>query len=117
MKYLSGYITAAIFGSLTWVLMEFGERFSIVVDMVYPYVIRTLQSFLANWTGSVDFCLWQLLAAVLLVILLASVVLMIILKWNPIQWFGWVLAGASLIFLLHTGVWGLSGSPRWPDAC
>ena len=108
MKYLSGYITAAIFGTLTWVLTKFGERFSVVVDMVYPYVIRTLQNFLAEWTGSVDFCLWQLLAAAAFVIVLASIVLMIVLKWNPIQWFGWVLAGVSVIFLLHTGLYGLN---------
>ena len=108
MKYLSGYITAAVFGTLSWVLMEFGERFSVVVDMVYPYVIRTLQSFLADWTGSVDFCLWQVLAAALFVILLTSIVLMIILKWNPIRWFGWVLACGSVIFLLHTAIFGLN---------
>ena len=108
MKYLSGYITAAIFSALSWVLMEFGERFSVVVDMVYPYVIRTMQSFLADWTGTVDFCLWQVLAAVLFVILLTTVVLMIVLKWNPIRWFGWVLAGFSVIFLLHTAFFGLN---------
>ena len=33
---------------------------------------------------------------------------MVILKWNPIQWFGWVLAGASCLFLLHTGLYGLN---------
>ena len=108
MKYLSGYITAAVFGALSWVLMEFGERFTVVVDMVYPYVIRTLQSFLADWTGTVDFCLWQVLAAVLFVLLLTSVVLMIVMKWNPIRWFGWVLACGSVIFLLHTAVFGLN---------
>ena len=108
MKYLSGYITAAIFGTLSWVLMEFGQRFSVVVDMVYPYVIRTMQSFLADWAGSVDFCLWQVLAAAIFVILLTTVVLMIVLKWNPIRWFGWVLAGFSVIFLLHTAFFGLN---------
>ncbi len=108
MKYLSGYITAAIFGALSWVLMQFGERFSVVVDMVYPYVIRTMQSYLADWTSSVDFCLWQLLLAAIIVIVLATVVLMIVLKWNPIQWFGWVLAGASMIFMLHTAFFGLN---------
>ena len=108
MKYLSGYITAAVFGALSWVLMEFGERFSVVVDMVYPYVIRTMQAFLADWTGTVDFCLWQVLAAVLFVIILTTVVLMIVLKWNPIRWFGWVLACFSLIFTLHTALWGLN---------
>ena len=48
MKYLGGYITAGIFGVITWVLMQFGERFSNLVDMVYPYVIRTLQGMLAQ---------------------------------------------------------------------
>ena len=108
MKYLSGYITAAIFSALTWVLMKFGERFSVVVDMVYPYVVRTSQGMLADWTATVDFCLWQLLAAALLVIFLTSVVLMIIRKWNVIQWFGWVLAVLSVIFLLNTGFYGLN---------
>ena len=108
LKYLGGYLVAAIFGSITWVLMEFGERFTVIVDMVYPYVIRTLQGFLAQWTGSVDFCVWQLLAVVLGVIVLASIVLMIVFKWNPIQWFGWVCAGGTLIFLLHTGFFGLN---------
>ena len=65
MKYLGGYITAAILGAITWVLMQFGERFTNLVDMVYPYVIRTLQSFLAQWSSGVDFLIWQLLAIVL----------------------------------------------------
>ena len=108
MKYLSGYITAAIFSALSWVLMEFGERFSVVVDMVYPYVIRTMQSYLAAWSGSVDFCLWQVLAAAAFVILLTSLVLMIVLRWNPIRWFGWVLACGSFVFLLHTAFFGLN---------
>ena len=88
MKYLSGYVTAAVLGALSWVLAQFGQRFSVVVDMVYPYVIRTLQSFLADWTLTVDFCLWQVLAAVLFILLLTTVVLMIVLKWNPVRWFG-----------------------------
>ena len=108
MKYLSGYITAAIFGALSWVLMQFGERFSVLVDMIYPYVIRNSQGILAQWTASIDFCLWQLLLMALVVILLTTVVLMIILKWNPIRWLGWVLAGVSFIFMIHTGVYGLN---------
>ena len=48
MKYWFGYLTAAIFGAITWVLMRFGERFSTLVDMVYPYVIRTSESILAQ---------------------------------------------------------------------
>ena len=108
MKYWGGYITAAVFGAITWVLMQFGQRFSTLIDMVYPYVIRTLQGFLAEWTGGVDFLVWQLLAVVLLVIILATLVLMIVLKWNPIRWAGWVLAVFSCVYMLHTAVWGLN---------
>ena len=108
MKYLRGYLTAGIFGAITWVLMAYGQRFSTLVDMVYPYVTRNLQDILAQWSSQVDFCLWQLLAVALGVLLLCSVVLMIVLKWNVVQWLGWVLAVFSCIYTLHTAAFGLS---------
>ena len=108
MKYWFGYLTAGIFGAIAWVLMQFGERFSTLVDMVYPYVIRTLQSILADWSSVIDFPLWQLLAVMLGVLVLASIVLMIVLKWNPVQWLGWVLAVFAGIYMLHTALWGLN---------
>ena len=108
MKYLRGYLAAAIFGAITWILTRYGEKFSALVDMIYPYVIRTLQNTLAQWSSQVDFCLWQLLAVVLGVLVLASIVLMIILKWNPVSWFGWVLAAGCGIYMLHTLVFGLN---------
>ena len=108
MKYLRGYLAAAIFGAITWILTRYGEQFSTLVDMIYPYVIRTLQTTLAQWSGQVDFCLWQLLALVLGVIVLASIVLMILFKWNPISWFGWVLAAGCGIYMLHMLVFGLN---------
>lgn len=108
LKYWFGYLTAAIFGAITWVLMRFGERFSTLVDMVYPYVIRTSESILAQWASGVDFPIWQLLAVALGALILASIVLMIVLKWNPIQWGGWVLAFFAGIYMLHTMLWGLN---------
>ena len=108
MKYWFGYLTAAIFGAITWVLMRFGERFSTLVDMVYPYVIRTSESILAQWASGADFPVWQLLAVALGALILASIVLMIVLKWNPIQWGGWVLAFFAGIYMLHTMLWGLN---------
>ncbi len=108
MKYWGGYLTAAVFGAITWVLMQFGERFSVLVDMVYPYVIRTMQMFLAEWSGGVDFLLWQFLAVALAVVILASLVVVLALKRNPITWGGWVLAGLSFIYMLHTLLWGLN---------
>ncbi|MBP3684942.1 MAG: DUF3810 domain-containing protein [Oscillospiraceae bacterium] len=108
MKYWFGYLVAAIFGGITWVLMQFGERFAPLVDMIYPYVIRTLQGILAEWTSVVDYPVWQLLTVVLGVILLASAVVMIVLKWNPIQWGGWVVAVFAFLYMMHTIVWGLN---------
>ena len=108
MKYWFGYLTAGIFAAITWVLSQFGQRYAELVDMVYPYVVRTLQDILANWTAQISYPVWQLLAVVLGVLILASAVLMIILKWNPIQWFGWVLAVFSGIYLLHMAMWGMN---------
>ena len=108
MKYWSGYLTAFIFAAITWALMQFGQAFTGIVDMVYPYVIRTLQNMLAQWSGSVDFVVWQAAVMVLVILGLASAVLMIVLKWNPIQWFGWVLAAASSLYMLYTLVFGLN---------
>ncbi len=108
MKYWFGYLTAGIFAAITWVLMGFGKQFSTLVDMIYPYVTRTLQGILAEWSSQVDFPLWQLLAVALGVLILASLVLMIVLKWNPIQWLGWVAAVFAGIYLCHTLVWGLN---------
>jgi len=108
LKYLGGYITAGILGAITWVLMRFGEQFSSLVDMVYPYVIRTLQDILAQWSSSVDFLIWQLLAIVLVVVLLAALVLVIVFKRSIISWAGWVLAVLTGIYMLHTLAYGLN---------
>ena len=59
MKYWRGYLTAFIFAAITWALMQFGQNFTTLIDMVYPYVIRTLQNMLAQWSSSVDFVVWQ----------------------------------------------------------
>lgn len=108
MKYYRGYLVAGIFVALTWLLMQLGERLSQLIDMVYPYVTRTLQTFLAEWSSSVDFLIWQVLAVVIIVIVLATVVLMVLLRWNFFQWLGWVLSAVSIVFFLHTGVYGLN---------
>lgn len=108
MKYWFGYLTAAIFGAITYVLLKFGDRFSSLVDMVYPYVIRTWEGMLAQWSSAVSFPVWQLLAVALGALILCSFVLMVIFKWNPIQWLGWVAAVFAGIYMLHTLLWGLN---------
>ena len=108
MKYWFGYLTAGIFAAITWVLLQFGQKFTNLVDMVYPYVIRNVQNYLAQWTSIVEYPVWQMLTVVLIVLILASLVLVIILKRNLIQWAGWVAAVFAGLFMFHTLIWGLS---------
>ena len=108
MKYWTGYLTAGIIGTITWALMRLAENFGELVDMVYPYVTRTVQGFLAQWSAPVSFCLWQMAAVLLGVLVIAAIVVIIVMKWNPIRWLGWGLAAASVFYLLHTLVFGLN---------
>ena len=108
MKYWRGYLTAAVLAAITWALIEMGKKFTTLVDLVYPYVTRTIQNLLTPWTGTVDFCVWQVALVVFGVILLATIVLMILLRWNFFQWLGWVLTAAACLFFLHTGIYGLN---------
>ena len=108
MKHLRGYLTAAVFAGITYVLSLYGKQFSALIDMVYPYVIRTLEATLAQWSSQVDFLLWQFLAVALGVVLIACLVVVIVTKKSVISWFGWVLAAASFVFMLHTLVYGMN---------
>ncbi len=108
MKYWRGYIVAVALALLTWGLTEFAAAHGELVDMIYPYMSRLIQDFLAQWTAGVSACLWQVLAILLVVGLLASIVAMILLKWNFVQWLGWVLSGVALLWTLHTGMYGLN---------
>ncbi|MBQ8237801.1 MAG: DUF3810 domain-containing protein [Oscillospiraceae bacterium] len=108
MKYWAGYLTALILGVITWALGQLAERYTVLVDMVYPYVDRTIQDALAAWSGSVEFCLWQLAVLLIIIVAIAALVLIITLHWNPVRLVGWVAAGISLLVLLHTVVYGLN---------
>lgn len=108
MKYWWGYVTAGIFAAITWALMQLGTKFTTLVDMIYPYVTRTAQTMLAQWSGSVDFVLWQVAVLLLGVVALAVVVLMVVLRGNPIRWLGWGLAVVSAVFMCNTLVYGLN---------
>ena len=108
MKYWFGYLVAAIIAGFTWVLQQFGSRYSTLVDMVYPYVVRTMEDFLAGWSGQVDFLLWQFLAVVLGVIVLASLVVVVATRRSLIGWGGWMLSIAAAVYMLHTLMWGLN---------
>lgn len=108
MKYWRGYLVAALVGAFCWGLIEFAQSHWLLVDMIYPYMTRMVQDYLANWSAGVPFCLWQLILITMGVAGLATVVMMILWKWNPIQWFGWVLAAASIVVFLNVAICGLN---------
>ena len=108
MKYWAGFLTAGIIGAITWALQRLAENFQELMDMVYPYMTRNILGFLAEWSSGVSFCLWQAAALVLGIGVIASIVLMLVMKWNPVQWLGWVLTAAAAVYFLNTLVFGLN---------
>lgn len=108
MKNLRGYLAAAICAGITYILSQYGKTYSELVDMVYPYVIRTLEETLAQWSSQADFLIWQFLAVALLAVIIATLVLTIVMKKSVFHWFGWVLAAGSFIFMVHTAVYGMN---------
>ena len=107
MKYWRGYLIAGFLAIATWALAQFAAGHIQLMDMVYPYMIRMLLPEVTLWSSGVDFCLWQVLLLVVIAGIVASIVLMFVLRWNPIQWFGWVLAVTCLFTFLNTGIFGL----------
>lgn len=99
---------AGIIAAITIGLQQLAKRYTMLIDMFYPYLTRTVQSFLATWSGGVDFTIWQTLAVLAIVALLVVIVLSIVFKWNFFQWVGWVLTAVSLVWMLHTGIYGLN---------
>ena len=108
MKYWKGYLTAAIFLACGWALTAFAKGHTVLMDMIYPYVTRMAQGFLSTWSGGVEFCLWQALLIAIVALVLVTVVLMLLFKWNPIQWAGWVCAAVAILVFLNTCLFGLN---------
>ena len=108
MKYWKGYLTAAIFLACGWAMTAFAKGHTVLMDMIYPYVTRMAQGFLATWSGGVDFCLWQVLIYVAIGLVLFSAVLMLLFKWNPIRWAGWICASVAIVIFLNTCLFGLN---------
>ena len=108
MKYWSGNLTAAILGAFTWVLLQMGQKYTTLVDMVYPYVTRSVQTFLTAWTAPFDFLVWQTAVIFLAIALIAALVLVFIFKARVIRWLGWAAAAVAAVILLNTGIYGLN---------
>ena len=108
MKYWRGFLVALIFGVITWGLNAFAAGHTALVDMVYPYMTRMIVGSLADWSSGTTASLWQALLMLLIAGGIASIVLMIVLRWNPIQWLGWVLAVVFCVNMCSTLIFGLN---------
>ena len=108
MKYWRGYLVAVVFAVFSWALSQFAAAHGKLLDMAYPYMSRVLQSGLADWSGGMEFCVWQVLFLFGILALLAGIVLMVALRWNPVQMLGWVLATVSIVNCLSNGLYGLN---------
>lgn len=108
LKYWRGYLVALIFAVFSWALSQFAAAHGELLDMTYPYMTRVLQSGLADWSGGMEFCVWQVLFLFGILALLAGIVLMVALRWNPVQMFGWVLAVVAIVNFLSNGLYGMN---------
>lgn len=108
LKYWRGYLIAGIITLFSWGLTAFAKTHVDLIDMVYPYIDRIIMDYLAAWSADFAGCLWQTLLIFGVVLFVASIVLMFVLRWNPVQWFGWVLAIFYGVSFLNTGVYGLN---------
>ena len=108
MKYWRGYLVAAILTAISVGLILFAKAHESLVDMIYPYMTRVFVTTLAEWSSSVPYCLFTVLAAIVVVALIVTVILMLLLRWNVVQWFGWVLAVLSALATCHIVTFGLN---------
>ena len=108
MKYWRGYLVAAILAAISFGLIAFAKAHEALVDMIYPYMTRVFITTLAQWSGSVSYCIFTVLAAIVVVALVVSIILMLLLRWNFVQWLGWILAVVMGLGTCHTVVYGLN---------
>lgn len=102
MKYWRGYLAAAIFAAIAWGFVNFAKSHPVLIDLVYPYLTRIYTSSVTGWAAGTATCIWQILILFGVVAIIASGVLMVMLKWNVVQWLGWVLAAVVGVNMITT---------------
>lgn len=108
MKYWRGYLVAAIIAACTWGLQQFSAAHSVLVDMVYPYVTRMVQTYLAEANGGFGFLLWRLLLFAGIIGAIVWIVFAVIRRWSIVRILGWILAVVSAVWFISVGMYGLN---------
>lgn len=108
MKNWRGYLAAVIFAAITWGFVHFAQTHPVMIDMVYPYLTRVYSSSVATWASGTAACIWQVLLILFIAAIIASGILMVILRWKLVQWLGWVLAAVMGVSMLTTVSYSLN---------
>lgn len=108
MKYWRGFLVAFIFAAIGWGLTWFAAAHGALVDMIYPYMTRLIIGSLADWSSGIAGCLWQTLLLLMVLGGIGGIVAMILLRRNPVQLIGWILAAVCCISTLSTLLYGLN---------
>lgn len=108
MKNWRGYLVAVIFAAIAWGFVHFARTHPVMIDMVYPYLTRIYSSSVATWASGTAACIWQVLLILFIAAIIASGILMVILRWKLVQWLGWVLAAVMGVSMLTTVSYSLN---------
>ena len=104
-------MVAVITAAIAIALISYAKTYSVLVDMVYPYVTRLVVTELSGYTGGIGLCIWQFLLFVIVAVILGTLVYMIIRKrglGSYVRWLGWVLAVVCFLFMFNTVIYGLN---------
>lgn len=108
MKYWRGFLVAFIFAAIGWAASWFASGHTALVDMIYPYMTRLVIGSLTDWSAAVSGCLWQKWVLIFVIVSIAGLIAMILLRRNPIQLLGWILAVVCAAGMGNTLLFGLN---------
>lgn len=108
MKYWRGFLVAFIFAAIGWALTWFAAGHTALVDMIYPYVTRLILGSLTDWSAGAAGCLWQNWVLIFVIASIAGLVAVLLLRRNPIQLIGWILAVVCAAGMCNTLLFGLN---------
>ncbi len=110
MKQLRGFLVAGILGAITLALTQFAKNHWVLIDMVYPYISRMIQTYLSG-RHSGGGQLWQTGLVIIVLALIAGAVYLVLRKKKIMTWVncvGWLLAGVMTVNLFSVGIYGLN---------
>ena len=108
MKYWRGFLVAFIFAAIGWALTWFAAGHATLVDMIYPYITRLILGSMTDWSAGFAGCLWQNAVVIFVIASIVGLAAVLLLRRNPIQLIGWILAVVCAANTFSTLLYGLN---------